>query len=299
MIQQDIIDQAKRVSIVAYLQAQGFKKLNTWSQNIRFENPIRKERTSSFDVNEKENLWYDRGEGIGGNIIQLVMKYRQCSFPKAVHELVSQNSFFLRCKSENSNGENSAPLNKGVEIRKIKPLEAKLLLNYLSSRSVNIMIAREYLKEAYFTVNGSKRQQFALAFPNKLADERSGYELRNKIWKSCAGKKYYSVINGADRTAVLMFEGFMDFLSYLTYHSVYKPPYPTIVLNSIETLKDDLLYKLQSFAIHAYLDNDDGGNNAMRRLQNSGLKVIDHRQEYEGYKDFNSFIMNNTKPAIS
>ena len=105
-----------------------------------------------------------------------------------------------------------------------------MLLEYMGRRGIDADIAKAYCKEAYYHFSGRKdRRCFAVAFPN----DKGGMELRNPIFKGCAGIKAVTCLdNGGDRCAV--FEGFMDFLSYLQYAREHPglPPMNFCILNS-------------------------------------------------------------------
>ena len=96
------------------------------------------------------------------------------------------------------------------------------------------------MQEIYSTRNG--QNDFALAFPN----ESGGYERRNPDFKGVHGTKDISIVKkkevlvkrktGKGTEAVTVLEGFMDFLSALTYYQKEMTP-PVIVLNSV-AMKD-------------------------------------------------------------
>ena len=69
--------QANRIPLTRILEAEGFRLLDTHSggHELRYENPIRGERTASFFVNPVKNVWKDFG-GEGGTVIDLIMAYR-------------------------------------------------------------------------------------------------------------------------------------------------------------------------------------------------------------------------------
>ena len=59
------------------------------------------------------------------------------------------------------------------------------------------------------------KKYFAIAFPNKSG----GFEVRNPYYKGCIKNKDVSVFyhtNGMTQEHICVFEGFMDFLSYMT-----------------------------------------------------------------------------------
>ena len=68
------IDEIKSVSIIQFLETQGYHKSHVLKGNYWYLSPFRSEQSPSFNVNPVKNLWYDYGEGQGGNIINLVQK---------------------------------------------------------------------------------------------------------------------------------------------------------------------------------------------------------------------------------
>ena len=68
------IDEIKSVSIIQFLETQGYHKTHVLKGNYWYLSPFRSEQSPSFNVNPVKNLWYDYGEGQGGNIINLVQK---------------------------------------------------------------------------------------------------------------------------------------------------------------------------------------------------------------------------------
>lgn len=95
----------------------------------------------------------------------------------------------------------------------VVPLQHHALLSYLQSRGIHGDIGRMFCREVHYELR--KRRYFALAFGNAAG----GYEVRNPYYKGCIRCKDISVIrHSRDETQnrVCVFEGFMDFLSYLT-----------------------------------------------------------------------------------
>ena len=92
------------------------------------------------------------------------------------------------------------------------PLSSPALLAYLQKRGINLELAKRECSEARYTHNG--KRYFAIAFPNGSG----GFEVRNPYFKGCIAPKEISHIRqaGKARTACYVFEGFMDYLSFLT-----------------------------------------------------------------------------------
>lgn len=67
------IEQAKQIPIVEVLDRLGHTPHRQVRDQLWYFSPFRSEATPSFKVNPIANLWYDFGEGRGGDVIDLVM----------------------------------------------------------------------------------------------------------------------------------------------------------------------------------------------------------------------------------
>ena len=52
-----------------------------------FLSPFRSETQASFKVSKTKNRWYDHGEGVGGNVIDLVSRILKCSIKESLDYL--------------------------------------------------------------------------------------------------------------------------------------------------------------------------------------------------------------------
>ncbi|MFQ8805439.1 MAG: hypothetical protein ACLR8Y_10395 [Alistipes indistinctus] len=104
------------------------------------------------------------------------------------------------------------PQPPAIEIQRVRPLSDPRLLYYLKSRSILPEIASRYCREVYYKTRG-ERVYFAVGFRN----DGGGWELRNSRFKISTSPKTISTLScGSDTVAV--FEGFMDYLSYMSMH---------------------------------------------------------------------------------
>ena len=71
----------KSVPILHILESMGYE-IN--GRRGMYQSPFRKESIPSFHVDSRLNVWYDFGEGEGGDNIRLVQLLRGCSFKEAV-----------------------------------------------------------------------------------------------------------------------------------------------------------------------------------------------------------------------
>ena len=252
-------------------------------QEFFIKSPFRNEKTPSFKINVIKNIWYDFGADEGGSVLDLIIKLKNCSTKEAVAILkelsdnASPPSFFF------SPANPIKKKDKKITINKVGELKNKALLEYLKKRKIDLNIAKIHTKEVYYYAND--KHYFGIAFEN----DSGGYEIRNKYFKGCICKKdITTILKNSDKVAV--FEGFLDFLSALTYYKKSNVQSDVIVLNTLALLKkvDFSRYK----KISLFLDNDDAGGEAKRKmLKKYGDRVKDYSFLYEKYKDFNEMLV--------
>ena len=166
----------------------------------------------------------------------------------------------------------------------IKPLNNQALINYLKSRKIDYRASQGYLKEIYYKVGD--KTYFGLAFKNNSG----GYEIRNKYFKGAVGTKDITTIQaGEKKKECVVFEGFMDFLSYLTIKTNTNKDF--IILNSV-ALTDKAIEVIKQYNdISLALDNDQAGDIATQKILKHLPGAIDVRGYYKSFKDLNEFIM--------
>ena len=175
----------------------------------------------------------------------------------------------------------------------VRDLTHPALLRYLQGRGINIELAKRECKELHFTNNG--KPFFAIGFPNMAG----GYEVRNSFFKGCIAPKDITHIRqqGEPREKCLVFEGFMDYLSFLTLRMKNCPTMPDldrqdyVILNSTVNVPKaiDVLYPYER--IHCMLDNDEAGYKATRAIElEYSYRVRDFSHNYRGYSDLNDYL---------
>lgn len=271
-------DTAKQINMVDFLIKLGYQAQKTTNTDVWFCSPLREEKTASFKVNKLKNVWYDFGEGCGGSIIDFVMKLKQCNTKEALSYLTTSSFSFDQHKTIETNKEEYLVL-------KTQEIKNEFLISYLNSRKINIEIARQYCKEVYYKFS-KPNTYYGIGFKN----DSGGYEIRNKFFKGCLGKKdVTTVINNSE--TVCVFESWSDFISYLCLHEIgINESY--IILNST-ILVTKAISKLKEYStIKVFFDNDNAGTKAFEKIKNTVLiKVVDMRTLYQNYKDLNEYLM--------
>ena len=164
---------------------------------------------------------------------------------------------------------------------------------YLQERGINIGLAKRECRELRF-MNADK-PYFAIGFPNMAG----GYEVRNRYFKGCVAPKDITHIRqqGGQRCMCYLFEGFMDYLSFLTIRVENNPQHPRldtqdyIILNSVSNLaKAENLLETYT-QIGCFLDNDTAGRNTCKKLKEKfGERMLDKSMYYRDYKDLNDYL---------
>jgi hypothetical protein len=285
--------QAKRIPLRDLLAALGRGPQRETKGELWYLSPFRQESAPSFKISVTGNAWYDFGLGKGGNIIDFAMQYFQVSSVAAALSELERSMGSPTSITTPPPAPAIRPtvaLKDNLTITKIQPLQNKALTDYLKSRGIAVEVAHPYVQEMYYT--RSEKHFFALAFPT----QSGGWELRNRYFKGSVGSKDISIIQPAsptDDTAMMVFEGFMDYLSYLMWKQVKEPPLPVLVLNStamgekaISTIRDRGIQ-----TVHLSLDHDNSGRALTSEIQQALTEpnVVDHSALYLGYKDFNEF----------
>ncbi len=284
------IQEAKTIKIADYLQSLGYSPVKQQGKSLWYKSPFRQETEASFKVNTDRNLWYDYGLGKGGNIITLAQElYFSDHVPYLLRKIAEQTphirpvSFYFRQQS-------SEPSFQQLEVRE---LAHPALLRYLQERGIDPALAKLECKELHFTNNG--KPYFAIGFPNVAG----GYEVRNRFFKGCIAPKDISHIRqrGEPREKCLVFEGMMDYLSFLTLRMKNCPTMPDldrqdyVILNSVSNVSK-AIDVLQGYErIHCLLDNDEAGARAYQELRKEFPdRIRDFSHDYSGYKDLNDYL---------
>lgn len=282
-----MLKEIKSIPLAEFLSRIGHEPASRKGTRLWYKSPLRQEHTPSFKVDTAFNCWYDFGLGKGGNIIDLAtelygstdIRYlMNCiidSIP--IQSVQTVASFFPQ--------RHSAP---SMERFEVVPLEHRALVAYLQQRGIPAHIATAKCQEAHYTING--KHYFAVAFGNVSG----GWELRNRYFKGCRGRKDISYLPWArdgPSTECAVFEGFIDYLSALTLDIISGAD--VIILNSVVNVNKAVPFLRGYKTINCYLDNDTAGQNALSELTAIyGSIVIDRSTLYSEFNDLNDFLVN-------
>lgn len=294
--------QIKQIAIVDFLLAIGIHPTKETTVSAWYHAPYREDENPSFKVNKNRNIWYDFATAKSGDIIDLaVLVYRTPNIPKVLNMIErAAPAVPLKVRTFVPHPQPSAPAGmqpqaSAFQNLRLQALASIPLLSYLSKRGIDLDIARQECREAHYTCHG--KSYYAIAFPN----EAGGYEIRNPYYKGCIAPKAVSLFSEGQTDSVCLFEGFMDYLSFLTLRKRERLSVPCygadlLVLNSVNNLPK-ALPRLKAYKhIYCYLDNDDAGRRVVDMLRELKSDAVhDMMETYPLYKDLNDILTGKKK----
>ena len=287
----------KRYSIVEYLEKKGIRPVRRTPAYAMYRSPLREETRPSFKVDTEKNLWIDYAEGRGGSIIDLCIRLEGCIFSEAICRLgqnVSEYTAHSYSKTEPRIGLNQTTTRQASGTRRLISISDTLpphLQEYLKKeRCIDLEKATPFLKCISYEVRG--RRYEAIGFANSSG----GYELRdNHLFKGTVAPKDITPIFENKAQPVYLFEGFMDFLSFLSMKG--EVTNQCLVMNSVSNVARSIHYlnERNITSVRTFLDNDYAGQRAVQEFVNAGFKVEDMAVYYRDFKDLNEYHVSRVR----
>ena len=285
----------KRYSIVEYLERKGIKPVRKTPTYAMYRSPLREETHPSFKVDTEKNLWIDYAEGRGGSIIDLCMRMEGCTLSEAIRRLgqnASDNGTYSSLNDFVPN--NSQPVMAANGARRLIGISDTLppyFQEYLmKERCIDLEKATPFLKCISYEVRGRHYQ--AIGFANLSG----GYELRDdKTFKGTIAPKDITPIFTDRAEPVCIFEGFMDFLSFLSMKE--EITNHCLVMNSVSNVARTIRYLNDRHLTHirAFLDNDEAGRRTVQDFIKAGFHVEDMNIHYKDFKDLNEYHVSSVR----
>ena len=284
----------KRFSIMEYLERKGIKPVRRTPTYALYRSPLREETHPSFKVDTEKNLWIDYAEGRGGSIIDLYMRLEGCTLSEAIRHLGRRNAPDTACPhhienvqyaSMQGDSKQATPTTGARRLTGMSDTLPPYLQEYLTEeRCINIEKATPFLRCISYEVRGHHYQ--AIGFAN----QSGGYELRDSgSFKGTVAPKDITPIFTDKAGPVCVFEGFMDFLSFLSMKE--EVTSACLVMNSVSNVAKAIRYLNDRHLtnVRVFLDNDDAGRMATNDFIRAGFKVEDMSVHYGNFKDLNEY----------
>lgn len=286
----------RAIPIEAYLTSRGIEPVRQNGHDLWYRSPLREgDRTPSFVVHRNTNYWKDFSDGQGGSVIDLALLLGQRPYLETLQSLsdfAPEAKRFtpaipeLRCAPGDT-----VVTPRSFSLLKVKPLGSnQRLVDYVRQRHIDPAVAaRHGLQEVYY-LNTKGKRCFALGFPN----DAGGYEIRNPYFKGTCGNKAITTVTAKDPSSAVIFEGFMDYLSYRQLHPGYDGM--AVVLNSTALAAHAVPAVRHCASVSLLLDNDATGSaktaelTALLAREAPHCRVTDGRSEYAAHNDLNDYL---------
>lgn len=272
---------ARNLCIISALADMGYFPTRESNREAWFLSPFRKETKASFKVSKVLNRWYDHGEGIGGNLIDLMTRISGCSVSEVL-ELLDEGTYAMPHAPIKA----TAKTKQGIIIGEVMDISQPALEQYLEGRCIPMAIARSHTKEVHFKMGN--RNYFAIGLKNN----KGGWELRNSFQKLCSSPKTITHIKN-DQEKLVVVEGMFDFLSLKTMAPSWLKDSDILVLNSLafaNQLENFIGYYKECRLL---LDNDDAGDRMTKNLLDKYDNLLDGRNLFKGFKDLNEKLQSD------
>lgn len=289
------IQKIKTIKLQDFLASLGHTPTKQQGNKLWYLSPFRQESHASFKVNTERNQWYDFGIGKGGNIIDLAeLLYKSSDVSYLIRKIEDNVPNCTSIFSTSFADIKEKQQTNYFENLQILPLSHPALMRYLWDRCIDLEVAASVCKELHYDSNG--KHYFGIGFPNIAG----GYELRNPFFKGCIAPKDISHFYAEEPKKVcFVFEGFMDFLSFMTLRrkendGLKRQDY--LVLNSVSNVHKALESLSHYKNVQCFLDNDEVGRNAYKQLSEElGSSVLDTSSLYSDFKDLNDYLCAESK----
>ena len=293
-MKEEDLSRIKRYPIVEYLERKGIKSVRRTPSYALYRSPFREDTHPSFKVDTEKNLWIDYAEGRGGSIIDLYMRLEGCTLSEAIRHLGRRNAPDTACPhhienvqyaSMQGDSKQATPTTGARRLTGMSDTLPPYLQEYLTEeRCIDLEKAKPFLKCISYEIRGLHYQ--AIGFAN----QSGGYELRDSgSFKGTVAPKDITPIFTDKAGPVCVFEGFMDFLSFLSMKE--EVTSACLVMNSVSNVAKAIRYLNDRHLtnVRVFLDNDDAGRMATNDFIRAGFKVEDMSVHYGNFKDLNEY----------
>ena len=263
------------------------KPVKKTAHGFLFRAPWRADTHPSLSVTENGKGWHDLATGTHGSVIDLVMHcLNTTDIRRACEEIMRHDSGSFSFSKPASDDEKKK-IECGFTRFDVVKLQSRGLFAYLYQRKVNIDISKQFLQEAHYSFKEGDRYLYALAYPNDLG----GYELRSNFYKGGTSPKSITTHFTKGNAPVIVFEGFIDMLSFATLCGGVKHNYVVLNSTAMVTAGIEVLKTLHN-QVYLALDNDKSGDDATAQILNAVPTAIDIRGRFAPCKDVNDYLCN-------
>ncbi len=238
----------------------------------------------------------------GGGILHMVKRLGNVTSDKEAFEILEEiaRKHGINVIKEEIKTNKKQSKDSGIVIEDVSmTFNRKALLNYgTQTRRIPKNTLEHYCRQVRLHYKSSpNKSYYFIGFPNNAG----GYAMRgtgknqklNNIWGlstiSPDGTLMKNAATKSDKCAI--FEGFMDFLSYLSWRNVKTPGMDICILHSASNTIHAKEWILSHKNVRTFFDNDEAGQKATDMIEKwcneNGIDFKDGRIAYANHNDIN------------
>lgn len=295
------IDDAKQIPLQEVVEAFGGRLARKGAHGeLWFYSPFRNEKSASFKIDTKRNVWKDFGHSLpGGDIIDLWLDFhghnRRDSY--AIKDALNDLERFSSLPRVTID-RTPQPREYSETFKLLKPPQ-KIWHTNLTNELKRRKLTGYGLQQAYIENTNTHKKYNGFCWENI----EGGLEISipdpysMKSFKNCIGPKGITVMPVRNATKTVIVEGYFDYDTHRQINNHKEIDY--IILNGTGQINRAIEYiaeREQIQTIISCLDNDDAGKECENILVSAILDMNrQHGNEnhiYDGYKDLNDWWMN-------
>lgn len=281
------------ISLECLLRRCGHEPVFEKGDSLWYLSPFRDEKRPSFQV--RGNVFTDWGTpDVKGGVLDFCS--RLWNIPRSnTREIFQRLDDFMGANpivtSSLRPTESRVEKEKSEKVIASYPLNNPVLMNYLLSRGVDPIIAQKYTSVLVYLSPDRTKKLFGIGFANRSG----GYELRSQYTKRSFAPKDISILPSGNcgTKAAVVFEGFMDALSYLSQKMRNRESvnFDCVVLNGIGLARQAIDVLKNYEHVFGLLDNDVPGTTATEQLASALPNFVDSRKWLGAFNDVNEKIV--------
>lgn len=286
------------IPISNYLNSIGLNPVQKLGGQLSYIPPYREASKPSLWVNDSKKIWYDKGEGVGGNIVDLAAKINGFSTTEAVKHI---NIKIRKCSSQIHRVK--PIVEENLNLIAVKPLKKnKVILHLLKSRGIlTEALQSDKIFEVYF--DKRKRGSVKRCFGAGWLNSKGGFEVLTKHESLCLSSKSITIINNNKKlsSSISIFDSMIDYLTAIKLGWLTPNAQNIIILNSYLPTNEviQFLKIVSADTVNLYLPNNERGQKMYKRFSSlvryfpSKIYQVDYRIKYSGFETVNDFLLQN------
>ena len=269
----------------------------------------RGERNHSLSVFYSKDKWLykDHATGEYGTSLDLLVRFGFFELWRVAAEYIASEFLHMnitapmpRCYYASAIPAPAQEQDTAIKISSSTPIIGSSAESYLCHvRCIPVEIAARYMRFVSYKYPGNSQKYYGMAWPTV----RGGWSIRwpkdlgkgkGKAFVGPGGPSFFPVVQGQQTQTCLVFEGIMDFLSFIVLAGGEQRT-DAVILNSVDNINEAKKIMTNYKTINCFLDNDNAGKNATKEIITAFANAVDHAPEYAPHNDLNEFLKNKKK----